>query len=83
MGFFAKLIDSFVDETPERASKKKLDAARLLLVEHECQREFYEGSTTVLKVRIARLEAELNIRITTPQRLVAQPPVDSQKRAQI
>jgi hypothetical protein len=58
MSLYGKLIDLFITYSPEREAAKKLAAARFLLVEHECQREFYEHSTTMLKARIKRIEGD-------------------------
>lgn len=53
-----KLLDLFRDYSPEREARKKMTEAKLLLVDHECNREYYTASCAMLKERIARLEHE-------------------------
>jgi hypothetical protein len=53
------VIELFTDYSPERETRRKLTESRLTLVDHECNREFYNASVPMLKERIKRLEAEL------------------------
>jgi vacuolar-type H+-ATPase subunit I/STV1 len=53
------VIELFTDYSPERETRRKLTEARLTLVDHECNREYYSASVPMLKERITRLEAEL------------------------
>ena len=59
MTILTKFADLFRSYSPEREAKKKLEEARLMLVEHECHREYYTASVGMLRGRIERLEATL------------------------
>lgn len=85
MNILTRIADAFRPFSHEREAQKKLTEARLLLVEHECQREYFDASATMLKARIARLELSLRLHDESTDSLSARTagqtkPVDWEER---
>ncbi|MGF6641852.1 hypothetical protein [Paraburkholderia sp. MM6662-R1] len=58
MGLLRAIVDAWCGPSAEREQARRLREAKLLLVDHACQLEYYTHSVLMLRARIARIESQ-------------------------